>query len=197
MDLLKKALTSKSPLSNVLLANGEFNQMYPSYVYVRPPLHNVTSIINLKVTVSKSKKKIVYAEAQAEFAEFLFSFLTTHIGFILAQLNDIFSFGCMNNLHKSVKELDPSCFIRPIKGKNLFKGKSPYVKIESDVGFVKRLSKFVVWDNLQVTPLENTASSIAFLQKLNIPLDDLEEHVVGIGRTVVNTNLLLNIDTLK
>lgn len=79
---------------------------------------------------------------------------------------------------------------------NLFDPRSPYGTIESAVGFVTWKSKFIVWDNLQVTPLVNT-SSIAFLQKLNIPLDDLEEHEVRIGKKEVNINPLLNIDTSK
>ncbi|GAU29682.1 hypothetical protein TSUD_264180 [Trifolium subterraneum] len=62
----------------------------------------------------------------------------------------------------------------------LFDPRSSYGTIESALGFVKRPSLFVVWDDLQVTPLVNT-SSISFLHKMNVPLDDLEEHVVSIG----------------
>jgi hypothetical protein len=172
------------------LANGELCLLYP--FSLRPPHYydaTATTIMNLKVTVSKSKKKILYAEAERDFVNFLFSFLTTPVGSVLEQLNGIFSFGCMNNLHKSVKELNPSCFIRPLKDMNLFEAKSPYGKIESTLGIVKRPSQFVVWDNLQVTPLDDNISSIAFLQKLNIPLDDLEQHVVSIRETQVTIPL--------
>jgi hypothetical protein len=66
----------------------------------------------------------------------------------------------------------------------LFDPRSAYGTIESALGFVKRPSLFIVWDDLQVTPLVNT-SSISFLHKMNVPLDDLEEHVVSIGEIEV------------
>nr|AFK46971.1 unknown [Lotus japonicus] len=64
----------------------------------------------------------------------------------------------------------------------LFEPRSPDGTREFAEGFVRRPSLFVVWDDLQVTHLAKT-SSISFLQKLNVPLDDLEEHVVSIGET--------------
>ncbi|CAK8574927.1 unnamed protein product [Lathyrus sativus] len=226
LELLRKALTSKSPLSDVFLRNGNFS--YKCTFSSRTLISNLptTRIMDLKVTISKSKKKIVYAEAERDFVNFLFSFLTAPIGSIVVQLNGICFIGCMNNLHKSVTELDCSCFVMALPIRNpkvapqfgylkqplkylceektpnywydngevakdkcisylskplkLFDPRSPYEKIESAVGFVKA-SKFVVLDNLQVTALDNNTSCIAFLQKLNIPIDDLEEHQVGIG----------------
>ena len=53
-----------------------------------------------------------------------------------------------------------------------------------NAGFVKRPSLFAVMDDLEVTPL-TCASSISFLEKLNVPLNDLEQHAVTIGRNEV------------
>ncbi|KAJ1411271.1 hypothetical protein SESBI_21314 [Sesbania bispinosa] len=64
----------------------------------------------------------------------------------------------------------------------LFEPRSPDGTKEISMGFVRRPSLFVVWDDLKVTPLANN-SSIEFVQKLNVPLDDLEDHVVSIGET--------------
>ncbi|XP_057458751.1 uncharacterized protein LOC130749412 [Lotus japonicus] len=248
LGLLKQALTSKSPLSDVFLANEESKKMTTFSPKLGPKIvkciHN--SVINLKVTVRKSRKKILYAETEGDFVDFLFSFLTTPLGSILKLLNGNCSMGCVDNLYKSVKDLkdlNPSLFTRPpgtdplldppvasqfgcrrqplnhfedespsywygtgviknnicyankngviSKKKNLihnpedmklFEPRSPDGTREFAEGFVRRPSLFVVWDDLQVTHLAKT-SSISFLQKLNVPLDDLEEHVVSIGET--------------
>lgn len=240
MDLLKQASISESPLSNVFLANGESKQMYTFSPKQGPKNGLWTSfncILSLKVTVRKSN--ILYAEAEGDFVDFLFSFLTTPLGSILKLLDGNSSLGCMDNLYKSVKDLNPSWFTTPsstplldlrvapqfgckrqpvklcevdtpsywygtgviknnlchiigngVISKNrslvhspgemkLFEPRSPDGTREPAVGFVKRPSLFVVWDDLQVTPFADT-SSISFLQKLNLPLDDLEEHVVSI-----------------
>ncbi|KAJ1411272.1 hypothetical protein SESBI_21315 [Sesbania bispinosa] len=240
LDLLKQALTSKSPLSDVFLSNGESKRMSTSSPKHGPKTENW--IYNLKVTVRKTKKKILYAEAEGDFVDFLFSFLTTPLGSILKLLNGNSSLGCVDNLYNSVKGLNPSWFTRPsgtplldpqvapqfgcwkqplklneeatpsywygtgvIKNNigyslgngviskkksllsnpdamKLFDPRSPDGTREISKGFVRRPSLFVIWDNLQVIPLANT-SSISFLQKLNVSLDDLEEHVVSIGET--------------
>ncbi|CAJ1949178.1 unnamed protein product [Sphenostylis stenocarpa] len=247
LDLLKQALTSNSPLSDVFLESGGLKRVCTFSPKLRPENQNqgwinYNSSINLKVTVRKSKKTILYAEAEGDFVDFLFSFLTTPLGCILKLLDGNFSMGCMNNLYKSVKDLNPSCFTNPsgtpllnlrvapqfgfrrqptklceeytpcywygtgvIKNNicfaigngviskdhslikhpgamKLFDPRSSDGTKESSLGFVKRPSLFVVWNDLQVTPLANT-SSISFLQKLNVPLDDLEEHELRIEET--------------
>jgi len=247
LELLKQSLISKSPLTDIFLANEEFKMMSTFSPRQGPKVEKWTSI-KLKVMVRKSKKKILYAEAEGDFLDFLLSFLTTPIGSILGQLNDNFSLGCVENLHKSVKEFNPSWFIRPLgnplpnpkvapqfgcmkqplinlceekaptywygngviknhicysnvngvvskqkslvknpEAMKLFDPRSPYGTIESALGFVKRPSLFIVWDDLHVTPFANT-SSISFLHKMNVPLDDLEEHIVSIGETEVINN---------
>ncbi|KAL5180301.1 hypothetical protein HKD37_01G001466 [Glycine soja] len=243
LDILKHALTSKSPLSDVFLGNGVSKRMCAFSPKPRPENQgwkNYNSMINIKVTVRKSKKTILYAESEGDFVDFLFSFLTTPLGSILKLLDGNFSLGCMNSLYESVKDLNPSWFTNPsgtpllnlsvapqfgckrqptqlceedtpcywygtgvIKSNicysigngvvskdhsliqhpgamKLFDPRSPNGTKESSVGFVRRPSLFVVWDDLQVTPLANT-SSISLLQKLNVPLDNLEEHELRIG----------------
>ncbi|XP_057452166.1 uncharacterized protein LOC130743985 [Lotus japonicus] len=236
LGLLKQALTSKSPLSDVFLANGESKQISTFSPKLGPSArskHCINNcIINLKITVIKSKKKILYAEAEDDFVDFLFSFLTTPLG--------SFPMGCMDNLSKSVKDLNPSwfatpsgtdllldprvasqfgCWRQPLKlsedgtlywystnvlskkrdpmlnpvAMKLFEPRSPDGTRTYTEGFVRRPSLFVVWDDLQVASLADT-SSISILQDLNVPLDDLEEHVVSIGEKVVTpffTNFIL------
>ncbi|KAL5709299.1 hypothetical protein ACHQM5_020003 [Ranunculus cassubicifolius] len=55
-------------------------------------------------------------------------------------------------------------------------------------GFVKDPSKFMIKDDLVVTPLSHT-SCLFFLKKLNVPYNDIEERVVNLGEEEV-LNLL-------
>ncbi|KAK4270439.1 hypothetical protein QN277_023475 [Acacia crassicarpa] len=270
MDLLKQALISKSPLSDVFLTwvNGESNPVSsfkpilaplqfthasnPTLSIVRPILAlenepgNDCSLM-LKITVSKSKNKVLYAEAEANFVDFLFSFLTMPLGSILKILggNDL-KLGSMHNLYESVKGLSTwytswsrsysslntplldlkvapqyGCIRQPLimvqeettptywYGTGVIRNMVCYTNINGiisknrhqinnasemyvvdprcgdgrtglGVGFVNRPAIFVVTDDLQVTSM-TYGSSISFLQKLNAPLHDLEQHVVRIG----------------
>ncbi|CAN6696076.1 unnamed protein product [Malus baccata var. baccata] len=62
--------------------------------------------ISLKLVVSKSKKIVCYAEAQEDFVNLLCSFLTLPLGFILKKMQNISWKGCLDQLHKSVQDLD-------------------------------------------------------------------------------------------
>ncbi|KAK4270434.1 hypothetical protein QN277_023470 [Acacia crassicarpa] len=109
MDLLKWALISKSPLSDVLLT-GKNNGSEPlsSFKPILAPENEPESDCSLMLTiaVSKSKNKVLYAEEEGDFADFLFSFLTMPLGSILKILggNDL-KLGSMHNLYESVKGL--------------------------------------------------------------------------------------------
>ncbi|WVZ17481.1 hypothetical protein V8G54_010463 [Vigna mungo] len=245
LDLLKQALISNSPLSDVFLDNGGSNGVCTFSPKLRPENQgwiNHNPSINLKVTVRKSKKTILYAEAEGDFVDYLFSFLTTPLGSVLNLMDEKFCLGSMNNLQKSVKNLNPLCLRNPsgtpllnLRVAPQFGLKKQPTKLceehtpcywygtgviknhicyaigngviskddsliqhpgamthfdprssdgtkESALGFVRRPSLFIVWNDLQVTPLVRT-SSISFLQKLNVPLDDLEQHELRIEET--------------
>ncbi|XP_020251198.1 uncharacterized protein LOC109828659 [Asparagus officinalis] len=63
-----------------------------------------------KVTVSflvdKAKKRVVLAEADSDFVDMLFSFLTLPLGTVVRLLNNQSNFGCMDKLYGSVETLD-------------------------------------------------------------------------------------------
>lgn len=248
MELLKRALISASPLSDVFLAREARGSKPVSSFAPRlasQDVHGGDSSYNLQITVSKSKNKILYAEAEEDFADFLFSFLTMPLGSSLKLLDGDVNLGSMHNLYKSVKDLNPSWFghyrsryspLSPLLdlkvasqygckkqrldvveenrpayyyGTGVYRNNTCYLsnngviskdpfKIQSSsslmlydprsgdgrrgsVGFVRRPALFAVMDDLQVTPLTST-SSISFLQKLKVPLNDLEEHKVTIHK---------------
>ncbi|XP_028239493.1 uncharacterized protein LOC114418385 isoform X1 [Glycine soja] len=109
-SILKHALTSKSPLSDVFIPNRK--KIEPSYSFSPDtgPSHWKGSV-EIKLMVSKSKNKVLFAEADGDFVDFLVSFLTTPLGSILNLMNGKSSLGSIDNLYASVKKLNASWFI--------------------------------------------------------------------------------------
>ncbi|XWS67182.1 hypothetical protein CRYUN_Cryun05aG0265600 [Craigia yunnanensis] len=68
--------------------------------------------------------------------------------------------------------------------------KSPSPVTTNSSGYVKKMSKFLVTDDLVVKSLPSI-SSISLLKELETPLDDFEEHVISIGE--VEVSHLLNL----
>ncbi|XP_028783529.1 uncharacterized protein LOC114739618 [Neltuma alba] len=249
IELLRRALVSTSPLTDVFLTPEAARSKPMSSFTPRPASQNVKktqSSCNLKITVSKSKNKILFAEADEDFADFLFGFLTMPLGSTLKLLDGNVNLGSMHGLYKSVKALNPSWFGRyryphspfsPLLdlkvasqygckkqrldvheeespcyyygigiGRNNATYGSHNEVISNDrgkiknaskvelfdprcadgrkeaVGFVRRPALLAVTDDLQLKSLAST-SSISFLQKLKVPLNDLEQHEVTIHKT--------------
>jgi hypothetical protein len=63
--------------------------------------------MDIKVVHSKSQKKIIFAEANGDFVNFIFSFLSTPLVSIVKLLGANSFAGCVGNLYKSVEYLDP------------------------------------------------------------------------------------------
>ncbi|KAG2380645.1 uncharacterized protein HKW66_Vig0248430 [Vigna angularis] len=147
LKILKQALTSKTPLSDVLLGNTTSKRSV-SFSRVIGSTHS-KDYLEIKVMVSKSKNKIEFVEADGDFVDFLASFLTTPLGSVLNLKNNKLScwpipllasilklrngklsLGSIRNLYKSVKNLDPSWFIES-SNKSLLNPKvAPYFGCE-------------------------------------------------------------------
>ncbi|KAH1240872.1 hypothetical protein GmHk_07G018618 [Glycine max] len=117
LSILKNALISKSPLSEVFSKKeGSKSCRCPCPCPCPCPCSRNTNPIHwkdsikIKVMVNKSKNKILLAEADGDFVDLLFSFLTTPVGSILNLTNGKFPLGSIGNLYRSVKRLDPSWF---------------------------------------------------------------------------------------
>ncbi|XP_061368622.1 uncharacterized protein LOC133311579 [Gastrolobium bilobum] len=180
LDIVNQALFSESPLNDLFLMNGESKQTYVHSPKIKQKIksefegRHFNCVMNLAVMVRKSKNEILYAEAEHDFVDFLCRVLTTPYASILELFGKKF-------VYQSVNELNSLGFTRP--------SRTPFACIRDLIissnnigGFVRSSSLFTVWNDLQVTPCGNT-SGISFLQKLNVPLDDLQKHVVSIGET--------------
>ncbi|KAM1040023.1 hypothetical protein ACFX2I_029277 [Malus domestica] len=62
--------------------------------------------ISVKLTVSRSRNIVCYAEAEEDFVNLLFGFLTVPLGFIVKHMREASSQGCIDQLYKSVQDLD-------------------------------------------------------------------------------------------
>ncbi|KAK4270438.1 hypothetical protein QN277_023474 [Acacia crassicarpa] len=216
MDLLKRALISTSSLTDVFLGPeaGVSVSSFTPLLASQNVCSSSPSCNNLRIIVSKSKNKILYAEAEKDFTDFLFSFLSMPLGSTLKLLDGNVNLGSMHNLYKSVKGLNPwflsypskclpssrlgnmkvasqhGCKKQPLdvceeslsfQTVKLFEPRCADGRREAE-GFVRIPSLFAIMDDLRVTPLMCT-SSISFLQKLQVPFNDLEEHKVTIHQT--------------
>ncbi|KAH6780511.1 hypothetical protein C2S52_011748 [Perilla frutescens var. hirtella] len=110
MDLLKFSLISATPLTDLIMKNGE-----KSYAAAKPEpgilLHHIKKgVANsrkmvLKVRLEKSTNKFLFAEATNEFLEFVFSFLTVPLGGVEFLLGGNTCLKSIDNLYKSVTDL--------------------------------------------------------------------------------------------
>ncbi|XP_055812563.1 uncharacterized protein LOC129882340 [Solanum dulcamara] len=210
LRLLTSSLISKSPLTEVFLNK---QAIVDNNIMTEPRISQVfhdlqtgrSSKINMKLILSKSRNKILYAEANDSFVDFLFSFLTFPIGSVIHVLKGISGLGCIDNLYKSVTDLESQWFLYG-QHKLLNPGvalrhacQDPLLPISVELAnhslidprdtsglarevgrFTKSPSLFIVSDDLEVKPVCST-SSFGLLKELNVPLFDIEEKVITIG----------------
>lgn len=68
--------------------------------------------VSLKLLMSKSNNRVLYAEGGEEFPNLLFSFLTFPLGSIVKCLGGTTTMGCLDNLYKSVEGLNNNDYMR-------------------------------------------------------------------------------------
>ncbi|KAL5580857.1 hypothetical protein UlMin_013299 [Ulmus minor] len=120
VNLLICSFVSKSTLSETFL------KCKPAPEFINPILFPERSIdqsqrfedlkinqensVTLKLMISKSKKKVCYAEADMDFVNLLFNFLTVPLGHVVKKIQNSSFNGCVNLLYKSVQVLDEHVF---------------------------------------------------------------------------------------
>jgi len=79
---------------------------------------NINIKINLKLVIRKSDDKILFAQGEQDFADFLLSFLTFPLGGVARILGGNCSMGCIDALYKSIVDLDEDKYLTSIEAKN-------------------------------------------------------------------------------
>ncbi|PRQ34353.1 hypothetical protein RchiOBHm_Chr5g0067861 [Rosa chinensis] len=200
--------------------------------------------IFVKLKVSKSRKIVCFAEAEEDFVNLLFSFLTIPLGFISKQMRDSSWKGCIDQLYKSVQDLDNERYLKSNDHKNvplspkifpgfsynnhiwgIQEGKASYnyvycrpngvedmlltektlipsqvmytfhLKLVSNIssqGFLKGPTMFTVIDQLIVRPI-SPIFGFSILNELKVPLDDIKEEIVQVGKGEVLRLLVASI----
>ncbi|XP_058198949.1 uncharacterized protein LOC131314373 [Rhododendron vialii] len=244
--LLKFALLSNSPLTEAILysqcsSEKEIMNFQPKSTPQRDKKARAanTNNMTLKLFVSKSKKKVLYAEAGVDVVDFLFSILTYPLGSIIKLLGKNSGFGCMDNLFKSAEDLGTGGYLKSEErrkvllcprlapfhsvGNQLLQieeasyplyvyvyrrdlwvvaddinrfaeshssavvmdPKSPTGEVDAGKGYMKGPGTFMILDDLSVVPL-SPVTSVALLNQMNVPINDVVERMVTIGHDEVS-----------
>jgi len=162
----------------------------------------------VKIRIRKSNGKIMFAEAEEEFVDFLLSFLTFPLGGVLHMLEGSSSVSCIDTLYRSLSELSSEKYLmsHELKDKLVNPPFSKHLNLSNQilpigignfpclycgcrastgepsslVGFVKGPATYFVTDDLVVTPM-SSIYAVSCLKTLKVPLFDLEERVIAIG----------------
>ncbi|XP_058095123.1 uncharacterized protein LOC131240718 [Magnolia sinica] len=118
LHILRRLLVSNTPLTDVFLPKPEavedaFHALKLSDEAIAIDKNDTGKTMSLKLLISKSKNRVLYAEATEDFLDLLFSFLSFPLGAIVNLLRPGSSIGCLDNLYKSVEDLsgDDNCII--------------------------------------------------------------------------------------
>ncbi|XP_027352208.1 uncharacterized protein LOC113863032 isoform X2 [Abrus precatorius] len=190
VDLLKFSLISETPMTDFVLKKELcLDNFIPINQYQfktgEVPSDEGRKMV-VKVQLRKSDGKIVFAEANEDFANFLYSFLTFPLGGVLHMLKGSSSLSCIDKLYKSMTELSSDRYLnsQELKEKLANPLCAPQFNLSNQTsdsqGFAKEPSMYMVTDDLVVTPM-SSISAVSYLNRLRVPLFDLEERVITIG----------------
>ncbi|KAJ6818800.1 uncharacterized protein M6B38_131645 [Iris pallida] len=263
LALLKRLLVSEMPVTDLYFDHNDktldatqdhVGKKEVAQVKTESNQETDTEGISIKLLIDKNKKKVLCAEADDDFLNILFSFLTLPLGSLIKILNKNTGAGCVDNLYRSAEdlsledieseqsrsillspklgpffgcsnnilkldEINPregtihgcyTCFWKNNNkactaakcdhgvGKSVLKElnpKSPQGGTEKGGGYAKGRGKFVVTDDLCVSPL-STSSIIPLVNKLDSSFDSVvvkevvagEKQVLNLLRAAITSN---------
>eukprot|EP00268_Persea_americana_P069207 TRINITY_DN9789_c0_g3_i8.p1 TRINITY_DN9789_c0_g3~~TRINITY_DN9789_c0_g3_i8.p1 ORF type:complete len:505 (-),score=68.43 TRINITY_DN9789_c0_g3_i8:275-1789(-) len=132
LHLLKHSLLSKTPLTDVFLPlqhpidrvaldlkvmTLDSKDMAQSHTEKESCSNSKN--ISVRLFLSKSRNKVLYAQVGKEFPDMLFSFLAFPLGSLVKCLGKCTNMGCLDNLYKSVEELGNKDYIKSEEHKAL------------------------------------------------------------------------------
>ncbi|KDP46569.1 hypothetical protein JCGZ_08541 [Jatropha curcas] len=144
LNLLKNLFVSKFPLTETFLRPKELPDFGKKtfqassiikHQLIRENARKENVKICARLFLSKSKKRVCYAEVGDDFVDLLFSFLTIPLGFIMKEMNGAHSKGCIDYLYKSIMDLDSEKYFQTNVHKEILL--SP--KIAPDFGYENQL----------------------------------------------------------
>ncbi|GMN23898.1 hypothetical protein TIFTF001_000316 [Ficus carica] len=184
LNLLGRSLVSRMPLTEALLKHkplAELNNVNIFYRVISQTNEDMTNQegkITVKLLVSKSKNMVCYAEAKKDFVNLLVSFLSVPLGYVVQNMHRGSSNGCIDQLYKSVQDLDEECF-------NSSERREMLVSPKLAFGFGYKNDLVGVEEGSQPSLVITSISSVfalSILNQMKIPFNDIEEKVVHVGK---------------
>ncbi|TKY65971.1 tyrosine/DOPA decarboxylase [Spatholobus suberectus] len=129
LDLLKCSLLSKSTLTDLFLVKKPlFNKSSFSPFIVE---NSSTIQIKVKLIIRKSDGKVLFAEGEEDFVDFLFSFLTFPLGGVVRMLGGYSSIGSVDGLYNSIVGLNENKYLiaKEVKNRLVDPGLAPQFKL--------------------------------------------------------------------
>ncbi|KAL7086727.1 hypothetical protein ACP275_13G018500 [Erythranthe tilingii] len=196
MDLLKGSLLSRTPLTDIILDKREGNSTKPNFQPEILLSHEKEKEANfssknllLKLIGQRSTNKLLFAQGDEAFIDFLFRLLTIPLGGVERLLGGNTCLRSIDNLYRSVTNLIDGKYLATPDIKTAWLTYSDFgnqpvaIYAQGDrnyVNFVKGPKMCMVSDDLTVTP-SSMSSSLSILSELNIKVSDVETVEMQIG----------------
>ncbi|KAL8102255.1 uncharacterized protein LOC141678427 [Apium graveolens] len=189
--LLKLSLISKTPMTDLVMDTIGLSDMKNSGCGISLSYSGLSTckVMTIKLMIQSSIKKVLFALVEEDFVDFLFSILAIPLGSVLLLSGYNSNPGSLDKLYQGIDVLNVDKLVKSLDLK--YKLLYPIVAPESICkalehppiargGFVSKPAKFMVTDDLVVTPYSST-SSISALDLLKVPVSDVEHMMVSIG----------------
>ncbi|KAL7128791.1 hypothetical protein ABFS83_13G018000 [Erythranthe nasuta] len=178
MDLLKGSFTSRTPLSDIIFNKRQVDRFEPeilSHEIVKESTSSSKKMI-LKVISLKSSNKILFAQAQEDFVDFLCSLMVIPLGGVECLLGGNTCLKIIDNLYRSVPDLNSCTYMMIYIVATLWSDEF----VEGQGKYVRGPRMYNITDDLTVTPFD-MFSTISTLKGLKIPMSDVKELELEIG----------------
>ncbi|CAA0808594.1 Unknown protein [Striga hermonthica] len=136
IDLLKGMLVSRTPLTDIIIGKGQSNSdllKFKPGVFLpkteKPAASNSEKMMIMKVIIQKSTHELLFALAEDDFVDFLFSFLTIPLGGALSLVGSSSCPTSLYNLYTSVQNINGDKYLTKDT-------KTKLRKTEIPVGFI-------------------------------------------------------------
>ncbi|KAL3830439.1 hypothetical protein ACJIZ3_019241 [Penstemon smallii] len=120
MELLKWSLLSQFPLTDLILGKSQIRKsssIANPELFILPPEMNEeanssSKKFKVKATVQKSTYKLLFVQAEEDFIDFLFSFLTIPLAQVERLLGSNTWLGSIDNMYKSLSNLNADKYLK-------------------------------------------------------------------------------------
>ncbi|CAA0808583.1 Unknown protein [Striga hermonthica] len=189
MDLLKGSLVSRAPLTELVLSEKPMNHVAMKCDIGVLPVDLIKKQMEpfgakkMAVKVIVSANKLLFAEVDGDFVDFLFSLLSLPLGMVECLLGSVTCLTNTDNLYRSVANMRNDKYL-----KNKYETKAqllqPHIPLcyysKWQEKYVKGPTMYMVTDDLNVTPLSSTLG-LSVLNRLKIPLSEVKELKLVVG----------------